>query len=107
MVLSALTPDKRLSEILQQVNRVSSEQARTTQAYKATGKPHEAINEHRNEWVKLMADHPDCGVQKLRKLNFSGRIYAWLYRNDYPWLMQHCPKKKTSSVVIRNVDYPG
>ncbi|MDP5147506.1 TnsD family Tn7-like transposition protein [Shewanella sp. ULN5] len=107
MVLSVLTPDKKLSEILQQVKTFPPEQVRTKQVFKVTGNTHEEIKAHRNEWVKLMAVHPNYGVKKLRKLNPGGRIYAWLYRNDYPWLMQNCPKKETSPEGIRDGDYPS
>ncbi|EOG9063798.1 TnsD family Tn7-like transposition protein, partial [Vibrio fluvialis] len=105
MVLSALTPDKSLSEILQQVKTFPAKQTRSIQVFMATGKSPSEIKAHRNEWVKLMAVHPDCGVRKLRRLNSGGRIYAWLYRNDYPWLMRNCPEKETAFEALRDVDY--
>ena len=107
MVLSALTPDKSLSEVLQQVKAYPDEQAPTTQVFMATGKSQVEIKVRRDEWVKLMADHPDCGVKKLRRLNSGGRVYAWLYRNDYPWLMRHCPEKEISFESLRGVNYPS
>lgn len=107
MALSALTPDKSLSEILQQVKTSPAEQARLTPVFITAGKSSSEIKAHRNEWVKLMAEHPDCGVKKLRKLNLGGRVYAWLYRNDYPWLMRHCPEKEIAIECLRDVDYPS
>ncbi|MCG6359390.1 TnsD family transposase [Vibrio fluvialis] len=106
MVLSALTPDKSLSEILQQVKTFPAEQERLTPVFIATGKSSSEVKAHRNEWVKLMTEHPDCGVKKLRKLNSGGRVYAWLYRNDYPWLMHHRPEKDPAFESLRDVDYP-
>lgn len=84
-----------------------AEQARSIQVFMATGKSQVEIKVHRDEWVQLMAEHPDCGVKKLRKLNSGGRVYAWLYRNDYPWLMHHCPEKETAFESLRDVDYPS
>lgn len=106
MAIVALTPDKSLSEILQQVKTSPVEHERLTPVFITTGKSFSEIKAHRNEWVKLMTEHPDCGVKKLRRLNSGGRVYAWLYRNDYPWLMSHCPEKDTTFAVPRNVDYP-
>lgn len=107
MALSVLTPDKSLTEILQRVKTFPAEQALSTRVFMATGKSQVEINACRNEWVKLMADHPDNGVKKLRRLNSGGRIYAWLYRNDYLWLMLHCPEKEVASDAFRQVDYPS
>ena len=106
MVLAALTPNKSLSEVLQQVKTYPVEQVPTTQVFMTTGKSQVEIKVHRDEWVQLMAYHPDCGVKKLRKLNSGGRVYAWLYRNDYPWLRRHCPEKETAFESLRDVDYP-
>ncbi|TVP13684.1 TnsD family Tn7-like transposition protein [Shewanella sp. KCT] len=105
MTLSALTPDKSLSEILKQVKQFPAEQERLTPVFIVTGKPSSEVKAHRDEWVKLMAEHPDCGVKKLRKLNLGGRVYAWLYRNDYSWLMRHCPEKEIAIESLRDVDY--
>ena len=44
----------------------------------------------------INTDHPDCGVKKLRKLNSGGRFMRGYARNDYPWLMRHCPEKGNS-----------
>lgn len=107
MVLAALTPDKSLSEILQQVKTLPVEELRSTRVFMATGKSQPEIKHHRNAWLKLTAEHPSYGVKKLRKLSTGGRIYAWLYRNDNPWLMLHCPKKEVILEPFRKVDYLG
>lgn len=42
-----------------------------------TSKSQVEIKAHRNEWVKLIADHPDCGGEKIsRRLSSGGRIYV-------------------------------
>jgi len=107
MVLATLTPGKSLSEILQQVKKFPAEQTRSAQVFAATGKSLTEIKARRNDWLKLIANHPDCGVKKLRKSSSGGRVYAWLYRNDYPWLMQHRPEKEIVKDSLRNVDYPS
>ena len=107
IVIAALTPEKSLFEVLQEVKKLPAEQPRSTQVYISTCKSQNEIKAHRDEWLKLVAVNPDCGVKKLRRLNSRGRIYAWLYRNDYQWLMTHCPAKEASFESHRVVDYPA
>lgn len=107
MVLSALTPDKSLSEVFQLVKTYPDKQAPSTKVFMVTSKSQVEIKAHRNEWVKLIADHPDCGVKKLRRLSSGGRIYAWLYRNDYHMVNAPLPKKEATFDSLRDVDYLG
>ena len=105
MVMAALTQERCLSETLNRVKRLS-EQKSSIQIFIDSGKSQHEIKKHRNEWLKLISDNAGYGVKKLRRLSSGGRIYAWLYRNDRSWLIQHCPAREISSKSLRVVDYP-
>ena len=47
----------------------------------------------RGVWQKLLRNHPGLGVKLLRAMDAAS--YAWLYRNDRAWLMDHTPAKAT------------
>lgn len=50
------------------------------------------LESHRRAWIDLGKKNFTFGVKQLRAL--APALYAWLYRNDLPWLRQHKPQKK-------------
>lgn len=61
------------------------------------------INQHRADWVVLVNDNPDYSVTRLKTL--KPRLYAWLYRNDYEWIMQNSPKRLRSVKINERIDW--
>ncbi|HHF0814911.1 TPA: TnsD family Tn7-like transposition protein [Pseudomonas aeruginosa] len=43
--------------------------------------------EHRRQWLSMQEHHPGLGAKALR--SHASAVYAWLYRNDRSWLLQH------------------
>lgn len=53
----------------------------------------------RAAWTKLLKTHPGIGVKVLRSMDPAS--YAWLYRNDRPWLTEHTPAKAAEMTTLR------
>ena len=52
-----------------------------------------SLNEHerhKRQWYLTLAEHPNFSTNQIRKL--IPNIYAWLYRNDKPWLTEQSLK---------------
>lgn len=54
------------------------------------------LTEYRKLWQQLVRQN---GIQSSRSKNNGGLIYAWLYRNDYHWLLQFNSKNKMKKPV--------
>lgn len=50
-----------------------------------------AKKERRDAWLQMRTSHPNYSRLELRKLN--PKIYAWLYRYDRKFLIEHMPEK--------------
>lgn len=62
------------------------------------------LAEHRAQWQYQHNLRPELGVQALR--NTIPSIYAWLYRNDKPWLMaKEQTFVKPAKVVKHRIDW--
>ncbi len=53
----------------------------------------------RAAWTKLLMAHPGIGVKVLRSMDPAS--YAWLYRNDRPWLTEHTPANAAEMTTLR------
>jgi hypothetical protein len=53
----------------------------------------------RSAWEELCAGHVGIGVKLLRAMDPAS--YAWLYRNDRAWLMEHLPDRGTLAKPTR------
>lgn len=105
LVLVALSPEMSLKEILTNVRKLPVEQASKPSGPMPKKVAHDLTNKHRKEWKILMSDYPEYGVKKLRALSSGGRLYTWLYRNDYQWMMANHPVSARISNQQRKVDY--
>jgi hypothetical protein len=52
----------------------------------------EERNAYRARWLELCASYPGIGVKALRRQ--APAHYAWLYRHDQAWLLEHPPRLK-------------
>jgi transposase len=67
------------------------------EAWKQCRQGHER-EKARKGWRVLMAEHGNIGIKLLRSLNPA--VYAWLYRNDRPWLQQNLPIRGVSNPSV-------
>jgi len=105
IVLSAFTPDRQMSEILLCVKKLSTQPATSpTPPIQSTASKEQAY-EHRIAWTSILSNYPKLGIKALRDLSEGGRLYTWLYRNDYHWLMSHRPLNKVRKNNHYQVDY--
>lgn len=67
------------------------------EAWKQCRQEHERAKA-RKGWRALMAEHGNIGIKLLRSLNPA--VYAWLYRNDRPWLQKNLPIRGVSNPSV-------
>lgn len=53
----------------------------------------------RKAWLDLLASHRELGSKLMRAM--TPAAYAWLYRNDRAWLMEHAPGARVDGKVGR------
>jgi len=63
-----------------------------------------SLENHRRAWLELRHKQPEAGTKELRSQ--AQALYAWLYRNDRPWLEQNRPARKKPPVTLAHVDWP-
>jgi hypothetical protein len=51
----------------------------------------QALESARSAWIQLLETHGRLGVKLMRAMEPA--TYAWLYRNDRPWLEAHKPER--------------
>lgn len=56
----------------------------------------------RSRWSRLVKSHPSLGTTALRRL--ASACYAWLYRCDRQWLLEHCPQRRPRQPT-RRIDW--
>ncbi|MRR54264.1 MAG: hypothetical protein EG822_07105 [Deltaproteobacteria bacterium] len=57
----------------------------------------------RKKWLELYESQSSIGVKAAR--NQAPAHYAWLYRHDKQWLIEHCPRQHRSQVVNFRLDW--
>lgn len=57
----------------------------------------------RQTWLRLRRSHADLGAKELRTI--APGLYAWLYRHDRHWLVEHLPPRKTPKTIRPRVDW--
>ena len=53
----------------------------------------------RGSWMALTSENPGVGVKMIRSMDPAS--YAWLYRHDRVWLMEHTPAKSAEVATGR------
>lgn len=53
----------------------------------------------RSEWSGVVSTNPALGTKELRRL--AAACYAWLYRCDRQWLVEHCPQRRPARATQR------
>jgi hypothetical protein len=66
---------------------------------------HRATSNHREVWLKAIAEHPQEGITALRKRYPA--TYAYLYRSDRDWLDSHRPPRPVWKSRAPRVDWMG
>ena len=61
------------------------------------------LGEHRAEWMLLVGEHQEYSIQEIRHLNQA--LYAWLYRHDRDWLVEHIPRRPRTNTGSMHVDW--
>ncbi len=105
IVLSVLVPESSMSEVLHSVRRLPVEPQTSVVCSISTKASKQEIEIHRRLWCELLLKYPLLGVKGLRTLSGGGSLYAWLYRNDFKWLMNNRPKNESTSKPRYHVDY--
>ncbi|WP_421781252.1 TnsD family Tn7-like transposition protein [Kiloniella litopenaei] len=105
MVLSALTPERDMSGTLNQVKRFPAKPSTCSVVNHRSFAPKNEVIKYRKSWLLLREKHPNLGTQELRNHTDGGRLYSWLYRNDYDWLMCHRPDPIRKRANHYHVDY--
>ena len=106
MVWSSLLPDATVSEIFSMVDRLPKEAASSVEP--AGAKPEKSnasIQKKRRGWLNLLQKSKGAGIKAIRAEPPGGALYAWLYRYDRTWLMNHRPPKGTQDINRHRVDY--
>lgn len=93
MVWVVFVPELSIETILSLVRQLPREFSEPkNETHHSANKP-EAYS-IRFRWLALKKKYPGDGIKKLRMTDDGGAIYAWLYRNDRQWLLDHKPSRK-------------
>ncbi|TDF36310.1 transposase [Alteromonadaceae bacterium M269] len=89
-VYHALLPNVSLAEIVNIVCRISSPKSRILMHLNKVT-PDSIMVDKRTRWSELVLEY---GVKASRYTEFGQALYAWLYRNDKTWLLEHNAKHR-------------
>ncbi len=94
MVWSVLLPDVCVREILSMVGSIPKAAEKTADStQKRIVKSKSLIQKKRYEWLSLLEKKNGVGIKAIRAEYPGDALYAWFYRNDRQWLMNHRPSK--------------
>jgi hypothetical protein len=105
LVLSALLPSSTVTQIFARVRKLPASSPSKVPKLNKIKVVSAEVKHHRQLWLHLLVKHPEVGIKKLRELPSAGALYAWLYRNNYKWLMQNRPKPLLKGKAHYTVDY--
>jgi hypothetical protein len=89
---------------LEKANQYPKEKLPRMQLYKLKVSVEE-VEAHRSIWIRLQKQHPDIGVKRLRHTEQGRRTYAWLYRHDRDWFVEHNKPFHRSTANVQRVDW--
>ena len=106
MVWASLLPEIHVKTIFTKVSRLPVEpEKEDSTTVQVLTQPTAVTREHHQAWLMLLEKYPDTGIKALRTTEGGGALYAWLYRHDRRWLMNHRPDKVIKTSLESKVDY--
>lgn len=106
LVWSSLLPNATTKEIFNFVGKLPKEPVIIAGTFvKKVVSDKILIQEKRNAWLYLLQDCTNTGIKAIRARVPGGALYAWLYRFDREWLMDHRPPVARQQGHFRTADY--